>query len=213
MKTILILTCILLCLSGCVDNLDIDVGKSIEKQVDQPLDTEDGKDFTIEKFGDSESQPEALKVMPAGSQLTYNSATGIWYGHFEGSGVYFYGPTPSQLQSGMQSVWQAAPGPICPGCSVSGDGDFFTVQQPGCMAGTSISNIAMVYRQETQATATSPSKIYWYIVERNKVRMNGTDCQFIFHAKIVIDEQCKPVIVVPESDSNSACSSSPYPEV
>jgi len=199
----------LLCLSGCVDNSDIDVGKSIEKQVDQPLGIEDGKDFTIEKFGDSELGPEALKVLPAGSQLTYNSSTGIWYSTFQGVGVYFYGPTPSQIQSGVQSVWQAASGPICSGCSFSGDGDFFTVQQPGCMTGY-ITYVTMAKRKENSSGIAT-----WSVVQEATTQSGGggTWCTFMFNAKIVIDEQCKPVIVTTNSDSNSSCSSSPYPEV
>lgn len=209
MKTILRLACILLCLSSCVDNSDINGEKLIEKETNKSFELEEDKDFEINEFGDLKASPEGMKVLPAGAQLTYNSTNGTWYGALEGVSVRFYGPTPSQLQSGMQSVWQNAPGgPICSGCLFYGDGDYFTVQQPGCMPGYT-KYVTMAKRKES---ISGTGIVVWSSVTRVATQTgDGTWCKFIYNGKIVIDEQCKPVIVTTDSDSNNSCSSGLIP--
>ncbi|CAN0422801.1 unnamed protein product, partial [Phaeothamnion confervicola] len=77
-----------------------------------------------------------------GNALTWQG-NGRWSSAFFGTPVWFFGPTPAQLQNGIQGTWETTcanytPGQCYPdGFIVSGNGAGFTIMAPACATVTS----------------------------------------------------------------------------
>src|SRR5689334_7193357 len=80
----------------------------------RPIETEeqqaDGRRYTNGRTpgGSGSGSPTSVDGSGSGTSgyaLTYNG-DGRWFGFFAGTPVWFWGPTPTQLQNGIQGTWE-----------------------------------------------------------------------------------------------------------
>lgn len=127
-----------------------------------------------------------------GTELTWNG-DGRWHGNFAASPVWFYGPTPTQLQNGIQGEWPVTcayytPGACYPdGFVIYGNGASFTVQQPACGTITTITLPRLSNGMFTSSTRTITS-------------FSGGSCSLIWHGRVIVNSRCVPMVVDMASD-------------
>ena len=169
-----------------------------------------------------------------GFELTWNG-DGRWHGNFGGSPVWFWGPTPTELQNGIQGTWETTcayynPGVCYPdGFTVYGNGAGFTVTKPACaninsvikmpkLVGSGHSFTRSITEQQVSVIAipgkkeneikvglnvTTEYTFYehysWEFEDRTLTSFSGGSCSLIATGKVVVNSNCKPMIVSPTS--------------
>lgn len=156
------------------------------------------------------------RVIPEGFELQWNG-DGRWYGSLAGAVVWFWGPTPTELQNGIQGEWPVACQPNGPclndGYIATGDGSFFTVSAPACMdvVSTTIDMPSMSALYLLTNYQVVPGSVTWGTITRTIKTFSGESCSLTAYGKIIVNEQCKPTIVDYTSTSVSLCGYSDIP--
>lgn len=162
---------------------------------------------TIDKT--STNSLKGARVIPDGFELQWND-DGRWYGFFAGAVVWFWGPTPTQLENGIQGEWPITCQPYGSSCmnsnyTATGDGSFFTVYSSSCgsYGSTTIDmpTLSAIYNNGE----LEHSSITWGTQTRTIQTFYGGNCSLEAYGKIIINEYCKPTIVDYSSTSVSLC--------
>jgi hypothetical protein len=150
----------------------------------------------------------------SGYALTWNG-DGRWHGNFVGTSVWFWGPTPTQLKNGIQGTWEVTcayytPGVCYPdGFVVWGNGAGFTVGAPAC-SGLSTTTITMPLLTATlgvdfkSGNSIVLSRV-WGTDTRTVTSLSGGNCSLFAQGKVIVNENCQPMIVSPESTYANLC--------
>jgi|GEM_PF-2992724 len=151
------------------------------------------------------------RVIPDGFELQWNG-DGRWYGFFAGAMVWFWGPTPTQLDNGIKGEWPVTCQPGGTPCMLSnftatGDGSYFTVYSPSCgsYGSTTIEMPTVIVEYDED----NHIQISWGTKSRTIKTFSGGDCSLEAHGKIIINEFCRPTIVDYTSTSTSLCTAVP----
>lgn len=162
-----------------------------------------------ESISETKVKKSKARVIPDGFVLQWNG-DGKWYGFFSGTTVWFYGPSPTQLDNGYQGEWEITCQPTGPcmndNYTATGNGSFFTVFAPGCVT-MSTSSIDMptmsaIYFGEGPVI---PWTVTWGTMTRTVKTFTAGTCSIEANGKIIVNENCRPTIVDYTSSSVSLC--------
>jgi len=139
--------------------------------------------------------------LTSGFALTWNG-DGRWHGNFAGSPVWFWGPTPTQLQNGIQGTWEVTcayytPGVCYPdGFTVWGNGAGFTVGAPACssVGSSTITMPKLTAKYIDKGIGHTPiiQQITWSTETRTVTTLSGGKCVLFAEAKVIVNEQLFP---------------------
>lgn len=153
---------------------------------------------------------KSARVIPEGYVLQWNG-DGRWFGSFAGATVWFYGPSPTQLDNGYQGDWDVTCQPSGPcmnnGYTASGNGSFFTVYAPACMtlSTSSIDIPTMSALYISHPYVMIPWSVTWGTTTRTVKSFSSEGCSIEAYGKIIVNEDCRPTIVDYTSSSVSLC--------
>lgn len=154
---------------------------------------------------------KSARVIPDGFELQWNG-DGRWYGIFAGAMVWFWGPTPAQLDNGIRGDWPITCQPYGSSCmnsnyTATGDGSLFTVYSSGCgsYGSTTIEMPTVIYYYDGEGEI----HISWGNTSRTIKTFSGGNCSLEARGKIIINEFCRPTIVDYTSSSGSICTALP----
>jgi hypothetical protein len=147
-----------------------------------------------------------------GFELTWNG-DGRWHGSFGGSPVWFWGPTPAQLDNNIQGEWPVTcayytPGVCYPdGIVVAGNGSYFTVSLPLCGgASPGTVTVPLMTAQYTVVNGTiNITGVIWSTKTRDYTSLSSGSCKLTYYGKVIIGQNCRPRIVDISSTSVSLC--------
>ncbi|HOX82344.1 MAG TPA: hypothetical protein PLS08_04900 [Chryseolinea sp.] len=198
MKNVILQLCLVLVLSACTENVEPS-GKSSSVLEDVTSKSSDGAASGRVAPG-SGGGGETGGV---GFELTWNG-DGRWHGNFGGSPVWFFGPTPTQLENGIQGDWETTcafytPNVCYPdGFTVSGNGSSFVVRKPACAIIGSVTIVMPKLIQKTSIISGITTNS-WTSETRSITTFSAGNCSISAEGKIIVNENCKPMIVSPTS--------------
>ncbi len=199
----------LIMLIGCSDETPV------EKKMIINVDDENSSTNARHADGAGTGDP-TVPFGSVGNALTWNG-DGRWHSDLFGSPVWFFGPSPQQLQNGIRGTWQVTcayytPNECYPnGYVVDGDGSLFTVYAPAC-AGISSSTISFPKLVANYFTINGERRIsgYSWTTENITVKtLSGGNCSLQASGKVIVNSDCKPVIVSPNSVVANLCGQAP----
>ncbi|MCF8713866.1 hypothetical protein JM658_03415 [Joostella atrarenae] len=159
--------------------------------------------ISCEKDSISEEELVVVKAVHYDSATLHYSGNGKWYASFGGVIAWFNGASPSQLENGVRSAWEMT---VSPNDPLSYDKNA-VISWGGSAFGFHISKTVFGYGEIKKSIkkvtrnsdgSYSSTSVYQYVKQSNSTVAN-------YRGKIILDENCYPIIVDANSDMPSGC--------
>lgn len=149
-----------------------------------------------------ESQPVATKATYYDDTSLQYQGNELWFGNFGGTTIWFSGASPQQIQNGVRSAWEMIAPPNDPEAYYSNGVISWGGSRTGFYITKTYLGNSTVELHLKKAVKNSDGS---YSLISNVTYVNASSGSITYNGKIVLDEDCMPVIVSSDSDMPSGC--------